>query len=69
MSNTEDLWSPPSEYFKPHSSAVQYPRTGGLVDIDTQKPTLLPLSLQKPVSPERFNGKGEKTAVRGLPKK
>ena len=59
MSNTEDLWSPPPEYFKPHSSAIQHPRTGGLVDLDTQKP----------VSPERFNGKGEKIAVRGLPKK
>jgi DNA polymerase IIIc chi subunit len=67
MSNTDEqldqldseLWSPPPEYFKPHSSAIQYPRTGGLIDIDTQKP----------VSPERFNGKGERTAVRGLPKK
>ena len=53
-----ELWSPPSDYFKPHSSAIQYPRTGGLVDIDKQTP----------VSPERFNEKGEKTAVRGLPK-
>ena len=67
MSNTDEqldqlaseLWSPPPEYFKPHSSAIQYPRTGGLIDIDKQTP----------VSPERFNGKGERTAVRGLPKK
>ena len=54
-----ELWSPPPEYFKPHSSAIQYPRRGGLIDIDKQTP----------VSPERFNGKGERTAVRGLPKK
>ena len=55
--NTEDLWSPPSDYFKPHSSAIQYPRTGGLIDLDTQEP----------VSPKRFNAKGELTATRGLP--
>ena len=54
-----ELWSPPPNYFQVHSSAVQYPRTGGLVDIDKQTP----------VSPERFNEKGEKTAVRGLPNK
>ena len=67
MSNTDEqldqlaseLWSPPPEYFKPHSSAIQHPRTGRLIDLDTQKP----------VSPERFNGKGERTAVRELPKK
>ena len=65
MSNTDEqldqldseLWSPPPEYFKPHSSAIQHPRTGRLIDLDTQKP----------VSPKRFNAKGELTATRGLP--
>ena len=67
MSNTDEqldqpaneLWTVPMGYFQPHISAIQYSRTGSLVDIDKQTP----------VSPERFNGKGERTAVRGLPKK
>ena len=65
MSNTDEqldqldseLWSPPAGYFQPHISSIQHPRTGSLVDIDKQTP----------VTPKRFNAKGELTATRGLP--
>lgn len=59
MMEDNELWSLPSDFGKPHPSALQHSRTGLIVTGDTQQP----------VAVQRFNGSGVKTAVRGIPVK